>query len=177
MHAKTLLTLLLPILAVSAAPEKRDGGVDLNSIVGSALSLPGAIFSEISAAGYTNIQATGVNLELTTNAQGSTLVELSPITGGPAVTLAPGGKGDVTTFLGNVVTVLPTGGSSGNSGTNGGSNGGSSGGSSGGNNGGSSASGGSSGKNGAVGLAISKPLLTGVSVALSAVGAGAMMLF
>ncbi|KAI0668530.1 hypothetical protein C8Q78DRAFT_1081387 [Trametes maxima] len=172
MHAKTLFALLLPVLAVSAAPEKRDGGVDFNSIVGSALSLPGAIFSEISAAGYTNIKATGVNLELTTNAQGSTLVELSPITGGPAVTLAPGGKGDVTTFLGNVVTVLPTGGSSGNSG------GGSSGGSSGGSNGGSTSSGGSnSGKNGAVGLAVSKPLLTSVGVALGAVGAGAMMLF
>ncbi|KAI0644850.1 hypothetical protein C8Q79DRAFT_1010995 [Trametes meyenii] len=148
MHAKAFCVLLLSALAVIALPEKRAGG-------------PGQLLSELAAAGYTHVAVTGTSLgeTITTDGQGSTIVVLTSLNGGPAVTLAPGGKGEVTTFGGNMVTILPGGGSgSGNGG-----------------NGGSSGSGG--GKNGATGLAVSEPLFMDVGLALGAVGAGAMMLF
>ncbi|TBU26606.1 hypothetical protein BD311DRAFT_424614 [Dichomitus squalens] len=163
MHAKSILSVLLPVLAVAALPAKRDGVVDLTSQLNEAATNPGALAtleSEIMAQGtaaatllpeLSAFEASAISsfkaavgpsqTQLTaffTTVSGTPLMEISSI-GGPAVTLAPTG-GVTTTFAGFTVTAVPPK------------------------------------KNGAAALSISRPLMGGMIGALGVVAGGAFMI-
>ncbi|KAI0666101.1 hypothetical protein C8Q78DRAFT_473494 [Trametes maxima] len=182
MHVKPTVLMcisLLPALAVASAHQMHEeDGHYITTAAKPAITARNVIN------GMTIGPFSGVDEHAGTDAQGSLRVVLSA-SDGAEVTLALGGaSGKVTTFEGNVVTVVddsshgggnssptgsgpatgssPTGSSSDIKPTS------SSTGGSGGN---------SSGKNSAIGLAIPRTLLVGLGVTLATVGVGAMTLF
>ncbi|KAI0640599.1 hypothetical protein C8Q79DRAFT_1015124 [Trametes meyenii] len=192
---------LLPALAVSSAHQRgreNDGNFSITTAAKPAVTARNVIN------GMTIGPFSGVDEHAGTDAQGSLRVVLSASDGAEVTLALSGVSGKVTTFEGNVVTIVddsssgggnssPTGSSlaAGSTPTGSGPVAGSSPtgsgpdskptgtGSGDGDSSGNSATGGSGngGKNGAIGLAVSKTLLTGLGVALGTVGASAMLLF
>ncbi|TBU58161.1 hypothetical protein BD310DRAFT_948927 [Dichomitus squalens] len=103
MHAKSILSVLLPVLAVAALPAKRDA-----QGTAAATLLPELSSAEASAISSFEAVVGPSQTQLTaffTTVSGTPLMEISSI-GGPAVTLAPTG-GVTTTFAGFTVTAVP----------------------------------------------------------------------